>query len=85
MPTYFIWGTLIDGISVAGMAQNEFFFQVQRGQYEVDSGWTAGSLSFVRPSTARVRLMPMRYFERAGRAQSWLLGFEPSGDKFRQT
>jgi hypothetical protein len=27
MPTYFFWGTLIDGSSVAGMAQNEFSFR----------------------------------------------------------
>jgi hypothetical protein len=27
MPTYFIWGTLIDGTPVAGMAQNEFSFR----------------------------------------------------------
>jgi hypothetical protein len=27
MPTYFIWGTLIDGTPVTGMAQNEFSFR----------------------------------------------------------
>jgi hypothetical protein len=27
MPTYFFWGTLIDGSAVAGMAQNEFSFR----------------------------------------------------------
>jgi hypothetical protein len=27
MPTYFIWGTLIDGSPVAGMSQNEFSFR----------------------------------------------------------
>jgi hypothetical protein len=27
MPTYFIWGTLIDGSPVAGMDQNEFSFR----------------------------------------------------------
>jgi hypothetical protein len=27
MPTYFIWGTLIDGSLVAGMSQNEFSFR----------------------------------------------------------
>jgi hypothetical protein len=27
MPTYFFWGTLIDGSPVAGMAQNEFSFR----------------------------------------------------------
>jgi len=27
VPTYFIWGTLIDGSPVAGMAQNEFLFR----------------------------------------------------------
>jgi hypothetical protein len=27
LPTYFFWGTLIDGSPVAGMAQNEFLFR----------------------------------------------------------
>ena len=27
MPTYFVWGTLIDGIPVTGMVQNEFSFR----------------------------------------------------------
>jgi hypothetical protein len=27
MPTYFIWGTLIDGTPVTGMVQNEFSFR----------------------------------------------------------
>jgi hypothetical protein len=27
MPTYFFWGTLIDGSAVTGMAQNEFSFR----------------------------------------------------------
>jgi hypothetical protein len=27
LPTYFIWGTLIDGIPVTGMVQNEFSFR----------------------------------------------------------
>jgi len=27
IPTYFFWGTLIDGSPVAGMAQNEFYFR----------------------------------------------------------
>ncbi len=27
MPTYFVWGTLIDGTPVTGMVQNEFSFR----------------------------------------------------------
>jgi hypothetical protein len=27
LPTYFIWGTLVDGSPVAGMSQNEFSFR----------------------------------------------------------
>jgi hypothetical protein len=42
MPTYFIWGTLIDGSPVAGMDQNEFPFRFSAVNMKLIAAGSAG-------------------------------------------
>jgi hypothetical protein len=45
IPTYFIWGTLIDGSPVAGMDQNEFSFRFSTVNMKLIAAGSPGALA----------------------------------------